>query len=240
MNVLLTNDDGINARGIQFLAQELSKLHNVLIVAPKDNRSAFSQSLTVRKSILIEEVALSYNAKAYAITGTPADCVKMAHHLFSDFKIDLVISGINDGYNIGTDVFYSGTVGAGMQAGLLGYKAIAFSFPYKTEYFDEFGKIALEMIDNLYNLPSSVWNVNFPSAKPSEIKGKKFAPIGEVLYTDRYEKESENSYKLEGELLYNPNGPKDCDVCLLSDGYITISPISADRTDYTVLKEVLK
>jgi 5'-nucleotidase len=241
MNVLLTNDDGINAKGIQFLAKELSKVHNVLIVAPKQNCSGFSQSLTVRKPIVIEEVELSINARAFGISGTPTDCVKIAHHLFNDFKIDVVISGINDGFNIGTDVFYSGTVGAASQAGLLGYKSIAISFPYATEYFDEFGKMALTLIDEVFSLPSAVWNINFPDVKPNEIKGKRFAKVGDVKYTDRYEKcQENNSYKLEGELLYNPNGPEDCDACLLEAGYITISPISIERTDISTLNEVLK
>lgn len=241
MNVLLTNDDGIHAKGIQFLAKELSKFHNVLIVAPKENCSGFSQSLTVRKPILMEEVPFAFNVKGYAISGTPTDCVKMAHHLFKDFKIDLVISGINDGFNIGTDVFYSGTVGAATQAGLLGYNSIAFSFPHNTEFFNEYGQIALTMIDEILKLPKGVWNINFPAVKPSEIKGKRFACVGDVFYTDRYEKcENVDTYKLEGELLYNPNGPVDCDACLIEGGYITISPISIERTDVKTLNEVLK
>lgn len=235
MNILLSNDDGVKAPGLRLLAKYLSKKHNVIIVAPTDNRSGSSTSLTVYKPIVIKEEFFEDNIKTYSTTGSPADCVKMAHHLITDFKIDLIVSGINNGYNIGTDIYYSGTIGAAFQGAILGYKSVAFSLSYNSEYLLEYIELASKIIDELSTQEHIIWNVNFPMLSPKEIKGIKYATVGDVLYSDYYEPCGENSYMLTGELLYNPYGNNDCDVNLIRDGYVTISPISMDRTDHLVL-----
>ncbi len=241
LNLLLTNDDGVNAIGVRKLAKALSKKHNVIIVAPNSNCSGFSQSLTVRKTITFKKTAFDDGIESYTVCGTPADCVKIAHHLLKDFKIDAVISGINDGFNLGTDVFYSGTVAAATEGAILGYKAIAFSIPYDAEeHIDFYAQKSADFVDELLNFDNTVWNVNFPDCNPNEIKGVKFTPVGVVEYSDRYEKTGENSYFLTGELIRSNKNEPDCDSEHILNGFITISPISTDKTDYKILKTVQK
>lgn len=235
MNILLSNDDGVKSPGLRLLAKRLSKNHNVIIVAPNDNRSGASTSLTVRKPVTIKEEFFNDDIKTYSTTGSPADCVKMAHHLIKDFKIDLVVSGINNGYNIGTDIYYSGTMGAAFQGAILGYKSIAFSISYNSNFLTEYIDLAINIIEKISCQSHIVWNVNFPAVSPLEIKGIKYTSVGDVLYSDYYEQCGDNSYQLKGELLYNPNCENDCDVNLIRDGYVTISPVSMDRTDHFVL-----
>lgn len=235
MNILLSNDDGVKAEGLRLFAKYLSKKHNVIIVAPNDNRSGASTSLSFYKPIVIKEEFFEDNIRTFSTTGSPADCVKMAHHLIKDFKIDLVVSGINNGYNIGTDIYYSGTMGAALQGAILGYKSVAFSLSYNNEYLTEYIELASKIIDEITSKSHLIWNVNFPAASPKDIKGIKYAPIGDVLYSDYYEPLGENTYQLTGELLYNPNGSDNCDVNLIREGYVTISPVSMDRTEHSVL-----
>ena len=127
MRILVANDDGIESEGIKTLAKVLSKRHKVTIVAPDGNRSAFSHSLTISKNLIFKEVKVSDDFDAYTVSGTPADCVKFALHYFTDEKFDMVCSGINMGNNLGSDIMYSGTVAAAVEANFLGLKSIAFS-----------------------------------------------------------------------------------------------------------------
>ena len=108
MNIIICNDDGVNCKGLTALAERLSKKHNVLVVAPDGNRSASSHSLTISNSIKLNKIKEEKSLKIYSISGTPVDCVKFSKLFFKDFKADLVLSGINKGHNIGTDILYSG------------------------------------------------------------------------------------------------------------------------------------
>jgi 5'-nucleotidase len=127
MNILICNDDGIESKGLITFAERLSKKHNVLVVAPSGNRSAFSHSMTIDSSIKVSEVFNIKNCKAYSISGTPVDCVKFAKLYFKDFTPDVVIAGINKGHNLGSDVLYSGTVSIACEASFFGDLAFAFS-----------------------------------------------------------------------------------------------------------------
>src|SRR5690606_19674244 len=121
MRLLLVNDDGIHAEGINKLAMELEKKHEVTIVAPNDERSAQSHALTLRKPLIVKEVKLEgIKSRAYSVSGTPADCVRIALDQLIKEPVDLVISGINKGLNVGMDVLYSGTVSAAIEANLYG------------------------------------------------------------------------------------------------------------------------
>ncbi len=127
MNILLTNDDGIDAEGINTLAELLSKHHNVVMVAPENQRSASSHSITIYEPIIVKQVKKSYNVEAYSISGTPADCVKVALDKLVPDNIDIVISGINKGLNIGNDILYSGTVSAAIEGSMYKVPSIAVS-----------------------------------------------------------------------------------------------------------------
>lgn len=241
MNILVCNDDGINSEGIIVLAKSLSKEHNVLVVAPKDNRSAFAHSITIMQDMTMEEVRLDDAFKSYAISGTPADCVKFAKLVFPDFKIDLVCSGINRGHNLGSDIIYSGTVSAGFEANYLFIPAIAFSSTaFEGNKFDTCGVIALKIIDKLRNYLSSdyTYNVNVPNLDEKDLKGIKFTKLGIQLYTDRYEKTGENEYRLVGEPMAHDLNDDDCDVEWNKKGYVTVTPLIYDKTHYLMLKKL--
>jgi len=240
MNILLANDDGVSSIGIRTLAKHLSNNNKVIIVAPDSNRSAFSQALTVGSPVTLTKMEFDDGIESYAVSGTPADSVKMAHHLLKDFKIDLVVSGINNGFNIGTDTFYSGTVSAAIEGNILGYKSIAFSIPYKhSEYIEFYAKKAVEIIEKIINFPNGVYNVNFPEGNPENIKGIAISKVGITKYTDNYvPSRNGDGYYLTGELCECEKNTDDCDVVLIQKGYITLSPISVEKTDYKILEEI--
>ncbi|MBP5308825.1 MAG: 5'/3'-nucleotidase SurE [Clostridia bacterium] len=243
MNVLVCNDDGIDSEGLIVLATCLSKEHNVLVVAPESNRSAFAHSLTIYEDIKFREVNASGDFTAYAISGTPVDCVKFATHVFPDFRIDLVCSGINKGPNVGTDVLYSGTVSAGLEANCLGLPAIAFSsVAHVGNKFDTCGIIAVKIIDKLKkNLSNKfTYNVNVPNLDLSDIKGVKATKLGIQVYTDRYVKTGDGTYRLEGEPTDHDLNDSDCDVEWIKKGYVTVTPVLLDKTDYTTLYSIGK
>lgn len=240
MNILLGNDDGAESEGIKKLAEVLSKKHNVMIVAPDGNRSAASHSLSIFKNLKI--IKTDSEITTYTVSGTPADCIKFAHHeLSKEFPIDLVVSGINKGHNLGTDVLYSGTVSAAFEGAALGYKSMAFSCTSHTEGdYDFLAEVAAELIEKLYDFCDKkyIWNVNIPPLKPGEIKGVKYTPLGRAVYSDNYKKISDNEYILVGEMQASDLNPEDCDVEWSRKGYITVTPLIYDKTDYFTLEKV--
>ena len=128
MNILISNDDGINSLGLITLAQTISEIANVTVVAPDRERSATAHAITMHKPLRVEKVEISgCKVLAYKVNGTPSDCVKLALEALLDETPDLVLSGINRGPNLGTDVIYSGTVSAALEAALLGIPGIALS-----------------------------------------------------------------------------------------------------------------
>ncbi len=235
MKILITNDDGVNAKGLRLLAEKLSQFNDVVIVAPSHNRSGSSTSLTIGGKLKLTRLPSFNGVKVYSLSGTPADCVNFWHHELSDYKVDLVISGINNGFNVGNAILYSGTTGASIEGLVCGYNSIALSVPTNTEYLEFFVEKSLEIINLLSQMPKSAWNVNFPNLSPEKIKGIKFARIGKAIYTDHYERDNEGNYFLAGDFLYNPENETDTDVYYLKQGYIAISPISLEKTDYNIL-----
>ena len=234
MKILLCNDDGIESNGIRVLANALAKNHEVLVIAPNTNRSAISHSLTIRKKIQINKENLD-GCKAYSISGTPADCVKVARLLFKDFIPDVVVAGINKAHNIGSDIMYSGTVAICYEASFFGHVGFAFSAHSLGESnFELYSKYVEEIINKFLPLSEKgdIWNVNFPDESLGDIKGIKITPLGRQLYSDFYEKIGENEYVLDGELVKHSQNPADCDVEWTNKGYITVTPLLFNRTDY--------
>ena len=119
MNILITNDDGITAKGIQIIAQRLQSSHNILVVAPDSQKSASSHSITLTNPLMVKKEKIEgVEAPCFSVSGTPVDCTKIAITTIASEKIDIVVSGINDGFNLGTDVIYSGTVSADVEGAL--------------------------------------------------------------------------------------------------------------------------
>lgn len=234
MRILVANDDGIQSEGIKILAEVLSENHKVTIVAPDGNRSAFSHSLTISRNLTFREVRISDRFDSYSVSGTPADCVKFALHYFADEKFDMVCSGINMGNNLGSDIMYSGTVAAAVEANFLGLRSIAFSNTGRDNFnFSANAEVIASVFDKLVNISSDKYalNVNMPNDKP---KGIRFAPIGVQKYSDSYVKNDDGTYRLVGEpTAIDQNG--DCDVELSRKGFVTVTPVSYDRTDYAAI-----
>ena len=247
MRILLTNDDGIMAEGIYQLARELEKDHEVIIVAPESEKSAQSHAITLFKPLIVKEVKLKgLKSKAYSITGTPADCVRAGLDQIVEGDIDLVFSGINKGFNAGMDILYSGTVSAAIEANIQGIPSIAVSSQYIYEEdkinFSLAGKYSRKILEKLKNqiIESNLLvNINVPYVEDEGIKGIKVCKIGQPIY-DYYFKEKDgngdNTIRLKGRQEVRLN--EDTDRYYLSNGYVTLTPLHYDLTNFKLLKEV--
>ncbi len=174
MRILITNDDGIDAAGIRKLAEIATKISDeVYIVAPSGQRSAVSHSITVGRALRVRRVPFPVAVRAaYSCSGMPADCVKVAVQALLDKKPDVVISGINNGHNMGYDSVYSGTVAAAREAVYQRIKGIAVS-TWKEHYalVDRYLETVLRDAINRRMLTHEVWNINFPACGPEECRG---------------------------------------------------------------------
>lgn len=202
VRILITNDDGIDAAGIRKLAEIATKISDeVYIVAPSGQRSAVSHSITVGRALRVRRVPFPVAVRAaYSCSGMPADCVKVAVQALLDKKPDVVISGINNGHNMGYDSVYSGTVAAAREAVYQGIKGIAVS-TWKEHYVlvDRYLETVLRDAINRRMLTHEVWNINFPACGPEECRGiRETLPAPFPRYKDVY-KENEWEYALEDE-----------------------------------------
>lgn len=248
MKILLTNDDGINAEGIQVLAKHLEKNNEVIIAAPSEQKSASSHSITVRTGLLVKEQKLpGIKSRAYSITGTPADCVRLAVDKLVDGKVDMVISGINQGYNVGIDVVYSGTVSAAIEAAICKIPSIAVSLGVADadEECDynipaDFAEKVLDIAKDKYLKDDVVLNLNVPNLKREEIKGIKVCKTGFKMYDDTYVEKHENNksigYYQQGKL--TGYDIEETDLYYIKRGYVTLTPLHYDLTNYEILKQV--
>lgn len=240
MKILISNDDGICSNGIKELCKVLCQNNEILVVAPDNNRSAVAHSLSINKKLKLKKEVIN-NCNAYSLSGTPADCIKFARLYFKDFTPDIVIAGINKGHNLGSDILYSGTVSIAYEAAFFGHITFAFSaFSLGESNFELYAYYAEKIIKNLmpYSSPRSIWNINFPDKSFSKIKGIKITRLGKQLYSDEYVSCGNNEFVLKGELVEHNENIVDCDVEWIKKGYITITPIVFDKTDYNKIREV--
>lgn len=212
MNILVSNDDGIFALGIRTLANALSAAgHQVTVVCPDRERSATGHGLTLHRPLRSEQVENIFDAAvtAWSCSGTPSDCVKLALDAVLDDKPDFVVSGINHGPNLGTDVLYSGTVSAAMEGVLEDIPSIAMSLAsFAAKDFDPAAKFAVELVAKLEKQPLELpvlLNVNVPPVPASEIRGAAIARQGIRRYFDQFEKRTDPRgrvyYWLAGEVM---------------------------------------
>lgn len=249
MNILITNDDGISADGIIELAKEISTIANVYVVAPDTQRSATGHSITIHNPIMVKEAYIGENIKAYSISGTPADCVKVGiEGIFKDINIDLVLSGINNGPNLGTDVIYSGTVSAAIEGFILNKPSIAVSyndFNIEREVYSEAAKHVTTIInnikDNLDLLNDCILNVNIPN---TEVKGSRITTLGERKYDNVMEERVSpfgQKYYWIGGNIKELKQDKDSDIVCVNEGYISITPVNIEMTNldkFNILKNM--
>lgn len=237
MKILLTNDDGIGAKGISVLANWAKRLGEVTVIAPKSEQSGKSHGINIHSEMEIKAVDFPGAARAFAVDSTPADCVRFALLGLGE-KVDLVLSGINCGLNIGTDIVYSGTVGAIFEAAAEGVPAVAVST--QPDYLDGVGDHLDRVCDFFVKhgllSHSSLYNVNIPR------DGKEilFTRQGGRYYNDKFEKTGEETYRQRGYSVHQDKKDFFIDTDATLNGYISVTPITLDRTDYKVLSEISK
>ncbi|WP_179998374.1 5'/3'-nucleotidase SurE [Acinetobacter sp. YH12239] len=247
MNILIANDDGVFAPGIQALAQALKPLGRVVVVAPESERSGFSSALTLDRPLRPVQIS----EDVWAINGTPADCVYLSMNGLFDFEFDLVVSGINSGANLGDDILYSGTVGAAFEGRLMKQPAIAVSLagPNVRSYQDaqDYAQAAnwvYEFIKNgLPELPPRhIFNINIPDT--AEIKGTLVTYQGRRKQTKPITTQVDPRGRqvvwigLAGEAVTDPEKSQlgyQSDFYAIANGYVSVTPIQMDATNYQVL-----
>lgn len=234
MHILLTNDDGIQAKGIRTLASYCRQAgFDVTVVAPSQERSAASHSLTLRRPVRAEKIA----EQEYSIDGTPVDCMVIAVQKLLHKPVDLVISGINAGQNMGEDIHYSGTVAAAKEAAFFGYKAIAISInSYKDQLFDTAAKwMVLLLQSGLADIlqTNQVLNINVPNISFDEVKGIRLTSTGHRKYYNFIklveEDEKGFSYIIGGDLPVWETR-KGTDAEAISENYISLTPLGFEMT----------
>jgi len=238
MRVLLSNDDGIEAPGITALRRTLEDLDwEVYVAAPDRERSATGHGITVHRPLRIRELNWKENSRGWAVDGTPADCVKLALETFLPGPPDLVISGINRGANLGTDVLYSGTVSAAFEGMINGYTSLAVSL---TAYDDpDFAPAAAFVRRFLLHMPRlpgcAMLNINIP---PGEPRGIRITRLGRRRYVNVFHRRTDprgrTYFWMAGDIEDAGNGP-DTDVAAVADGFVSITPLHCDLTDYGLM-----
>jgi 5'-nucleotidase len=242
MRFLLTNDDGIYARGLAALYQELSKDAECLVVAPEIEQSAVGHAITIFRPLMVRKARKNGTFLGYAVAGTPADCVKIGLCELAGGPVDLVVSGINRGSNVGINVIYSGTVSAATEAAIQEVPSLAISLDTHREAdFSAAARFARRMAAFILEnpLPHVALNVNVPAIPEEEIRGVVVAKQGKARLMENFDKRidpRENTYYwLAGETELPACEDKDTDACALKRGMITITPICYDLTRYDLL-----
>ena len=242
MKILLTNDDGIHAEGLRTLYDLLIPKHSITVVAPDRERSAVGHGITLDRPIRAEKIILNGGWEGFAVSGTPADCIKLAVVEIMKVKPDIVISGINPGANVGVNINYSGTVAAAREAALYGIPAIAVSVQAQTPktYIEiaEFIRLFAEDIGRK-GMPSGTFlNINFPDTPLGQIAGVRISRQGITLFSEYFEKRKDprnRTYYWQGSDVQPISDEPDNDGDALNRNYISITPIKCDVTDYNSL-----
>jgi 5'-nucleotidase len=246
MKVLLTNDDGIQASGLNVMRRALLGLPDVdlAVIAPNSNRSASGRSITTRSPLWVEEIEFGDGTIGYATDGTPVDCVRFAALGLVESPPDLIVSGINHGSNLGDDITYSGTVAAALEGIVLGVPAIAVSQQSTKGEMDfrlgdrfDFQTVAAfvrRLVEGLEDVPmprGTLLNVNCPAGQPHSARACR---LGKRIYRDRLELAEESGgrkrYRIYGE---DPDyhREEDTDFAAIADGHIAVTPLHFDLTD---------
>jgi 5'-nucleotidase len=256
MKVLLTNDDGISAVGLNALRRALLNVPGIelAVIAPDSNRSATARSITTHHPLWVEEVEFGDGTSGFATDGTPVDCVRFAALGLIDFEPELIVSGINHGSNLGDDITYSGTVAAALEGIVLGIPAIAVSqqadhgemdfragTSWAREHFERAATFAARMVEQLEHVPipeGTLLNVNCPAG---EVRGARAARLGKRIYNDRMELTEEadgrRRYRIYGDMpsYQHEDGT---DFAAMADGCIAVTPLHFDLTDQAGVEEL--
>ena len=244
MKILISNDDGYRAEGLRALNEALSQVAQTTVVAPDRNRSGASNSLTLDMPLRV----MSYDENKYlVVNGTPTDCVHLAISGLFDFEHDMVVSGINDGANLGDDVLYSGTVAAAIEGRFLGLSAIAVSLviePGSGQHFDTAARVALELVMRVQRTPlhrATILNVNVPDLPYEALKGYQATRLGFRHRSERIVRSEDPRgrpvYWVGAAGVGHDAGPG-TDFHAVANGYVSVTPLQIDLTRHTMLDEM--
>ena len=240
--ILITNDDGIRAAGLNALERSLSGLGRVLTVAPENEQSATSHAITLDRPLRIKE----YSEDRFSVTGTPTDCVLLAVHRILDARPDLVVSGINHGPNMGEDVTYSGTVAAAIEGNILDIDSIAISITsWNPDSFEAASRISRYLASRMLERESKrerfLWNVNIPPLPEKELRGLRVTKLGSRVYIDSIVKNTDprgKDYFWIGGGEPGWNDDEKSDFSAVSGGYVSVTPLKVDMTAYKSVIEL--
>jgi len=245
MRILLTNDDGIDSEGLLALRGALSALAETIVIAPDHNWSAAGHTKTMHKPLRVTRVKMRDGQEGYACDGTPSDCVAMGMLGLAGEPPSLVVSGINKGANLGGDVTYSGTVAAAMEGVINGIPGIAISLASRHEWdFSVAAGFAARLTSQLIEQGMDrevLLNVNVPSLPREQVKGVLVTRLGKRIYRDklieRQDPFGRSYYWIGGE---EPSGHAEegTDIWALANGYVSVTPIQMDLTDYALLERL--
>ncbi len=243
MRILISNDDGIQAKGINELRKSLQDENEIYVVAPDRERSATGHKITMHRPLRVVDWQYpGTGAKGWAVDGTPADCVKLGLEALLPAPPDLIISGINLGPNLGTDVLYSGTVSAAIEGIINEIPSIAISLAsYKYRDFSYSGRLIRELVSKFgKELPRrTLLNINMPPGPPRGIKATR---LGHRRYINIFDKRKDPRgrvyFWMAGEPFDMDKDDPDTDVWAVKEGYISITPVHFDLTDYPVMEQL--
>lgn len=247
MRVLLTNDDGIEAEGLQALRRALLAVPDIelAVIAPDSNRSATARSITTRRPLWVQEIDFGDGTVGYATDGTPVDCVRFATlGLIEGFEAELIVSGINHGSNLGDDITYSGTVAAALEGVVLGLPAVAVSqqsvaremdFRLGRDFdFEPAAAFAARVVEEIDDVPlptGTLLNINVPAG---EIRGVEVATLGKRIYRDQLtlvdEQSGRKQYRIYGDAPDYHHQPG-TDLAAVAEGRVAVTPLHFDLTD---------
>lgn len=235
MRILVTNDDGAGAAQLVPLIRWCQKLGDVTVAVPKFEQSGKSHCIELHNSFEVLQVELAPGISAYTVDSSPADCVRFAV-MGLKLEFDLVISGVNRGFNLGTDIMYSGTVGACFEAENLGVPSIALStnpgnYDHATDALDH---VFSFFRDHRLMERHSIYNVNIP-AQP---KGIRITRQGGPFYSDEFLPEENNMYHPQGVKIYQYRDDMTIDADAVTAGYISIMPLTTNRTDMAAYQQM--
>jgi 5'-nucleotidase len=247
--ILITNDDGIYAPGINYLSKIAKEFGDIVVVAPDKPQSGMGHAITINATLRLEKTHYHNATIEMACSGTPVDCVKMAVNHILPKKPDLILSGINHGSNSAINVIYSGTMSAAIEGALEGCPSIGFSlcdYSFEADFTQAelfIKKIITNALQN--GMPKGVClNVNIPKLQASNIKGIKVARQANASWEEKFDERKDpygrNYYWLTGEFINHEKEANDTDEWALTNNYISVVPIQADLTAYAAIQQLKK
>ncbi len=245
MEILLTNDDGIYAPAIAVLKETLKDLGNVTVVAPDVEQSGASHSITFNRPIIARKVFLNNTFFGYGISGSPADCVKLAVRELMEKPADIIVSGINMGANIGINVLHSGTVAAAIEGAIIGIPSLAVSLEYseipEIKNAAMFAKNIVAHLTEHTISKGTLLNINIPALQKENIKGVKVTHQHAFGFNERFDRhtdpDGQTFYWLSGDGKPSSYG-QGTDMEAICNGYISITPLQFDMTNYNALSKI--